>query len=999
VFDLIPVPTAPSIVTTLPNDRRIFVQDRRPDGTLSTPAALVANGVNWSPASIGTPQADLTQEFAKWYQTDIPLMAQMGVNVVRVYHDFGTGPVASAILDEFYRYGIKVIMTVDSPQGTVVADMDNITTVVDAYKNHPAILMWLIGNEWDLPDSSGRYDYGQFATLTDAANFTEQAAKLVKSLDTNHPVATAIADPDIFGIHSLSPSFSPYDTVSQENMTYTSDIVNTLVPDVDVWDLQVYRGAMFGDVFNEWASISQKPILIGEYGADSYDHGSGGENQAMQAQFDAALWGEDYLNLSAERTSGISAGANVFEWNDEWWKNGSPGTHDISSETNAGQPDGYNDEEWFGIVDINRQPKAAYFALQHGYLAGLPAVALDAHPTIQVTSQVPYQGGPNNIGVEFQIDGKPAFLRFGAALGGRGVSLAVLDTDTGIRMTRVQTFDTWKDSTNFDPLVQALKDLPDGAVFALGIADEGGFVDENNQPKQDPHVQNAVATLQALGSTEVGKIIYNGAWAMIGIKGQGVLAEDVGTTKSTPLTIHAQVSLKTDANQGKRPDLAPPTLLPIPDQTAVAGQLKWLLAEANATDNGPTTLTYSLDTAPPGASIDPLTGLFTWTPSTGPTSARVTIRVTDRDNPSFRDAKTFKIDVISPPTGVAPTAGTTPQSATVNTAFATNLEVVVTDAVGNGVPNVMVTFTAPGSGASGVFAGGGKLATGMTDDSGVAVAPGFAANTVAGTYTVTASVAGVASPAVFALTNLPGAASQLVITQQPSATATAGVAFANQPIISEEDQFGNVETGDSSTVVTVTLASGAGPLQGTTSVSVKQGVATFTNLADNTVEIISLRFTSGSLAPVTSSRINVALVPKIEHEQVVMRQKTNKKGKPVGKPVFVGFALDYSTPMDPTSAGLAANYQVDSAITKRVKKKSTTVFRPVNFIAAYNPSTEAVTLTIRGKPKFARGGRIKVIASPPNGVRSAAGVLLDASDTVFTIMPKARGITPSVIGH
>ena len=40
----------------------------------------------------------------------------------------------------------------------------------------------------------------------------------------------------------------------------------------------------------------------------------------------------------------------------------------------------------------------------------------------------------------------------------------------------------------------------------------------------------------------------------------------------------------------------------------------------------------------------------------------------------------------------------------------------------------------------------------------------------------------------------PAAASQLVITQQPSATATAGVAFATQPVVKEEDAFGNVIT-------------------------------------------------------------------------------------------------------------------------------------------------------------------------------------------------------------
>jgi hypothetical protein len=70
------------------------------------------------------------------------------------------------------------------------------------------------------------------------------------------------------------------------------------------------------------------------------------------------------------------------------------------------------------------------------------------------------------------------------------------------------------------------------------------------------------------------------------------------------------------------------------------------------------------------------------------------------------------------------------------------------------------------------------------------------------------------------ITVKPAAASQLVIQTQPSATATAGQAFAVQPVIKEEDAFGNVETSDNSTQVTASLHSGSGPLQGTTTATV-----------------------------------------------------------------------------------------------------------------------------------------------------------------------------------
>ena len=72
----------------------------------------------------------------------------------------------------------------------------------------------------------------------------------------------------------------------------------------------------------------------------------------------------------------------------------------------------------------------------------------------------------------------------------------------------------------------------------------------------------------------------------------------------------------------------------------------------------------------------------------------------------------------------------------------------------------------------------------------------------------------------------PAAATQLVLSTQPSPTATAGVAFSTQPVIYVEDQYGNLETGDNTTHVTAaSLPLGSGPLQGTTTVTAAAGIA------------------------------------------------------------------------------------------------------------------------------------------------------------------------------
>ncbi len=100
----------------------------------------------------------------------------------------------------------------------------------------------------------------------------------------------------------------------------------------------------------------------------------------------------------------------------------------------------------------------------------------------------------------------------------------------------------------------------------------------------------------------------------------------------------------------------------------------------------------------------------------------------------------------------------TPQNATVGTTFVTGLQARVTDSLGNPLSGATVTFTAPGSGASGTFSGS-ATATVATNASGAAAAPAFTANSQAGSYTVTATAAGVGLPAAFSLTNTPPAIS------------------------------------------------------------------------------------------------------------------------------------------------------------------------------------------------------------------------------------------------
>lgn len=117
-------------------------------------------------------------------------------------------------------------------------------------------------------------------------------------------------------------------------------------------------------------------------------------------------------------------------------------------------------------------------------------------------------------------------------------------------------------------------------------------------------------------------------------------------------------------------------------------------------------------------------------------------------------------------------------SAFVNTAFGIALQAIVRDSLGNAVSGVNVTFAAPGSGASGTFSGSGTSAMVATNASGVATAPTFTANSTTGGYTVTASAAGVVTPANFNLTNIAGSPAVLSLGSNPVRVRAEGITEA-----------------------------------------------------------------------------------------------------------------------------------------------------------------------------------------------------------------------------
>ncbi len=133
----------------------------------------------------------------------------------------------------------------------------------------------------------------------------------------------------------------------------------------------------------------------------------------------------------------------------------------------------------------------------------------------------------------------------------------------------------------------------------------------------------------------------------------------------------------------------------------------------------------------------------------------------------------------TPTVTIAATSGGA-QSAVVGAPFTNTLVATVMSGT-TPASGVTVTFTAPGTGASGTFATTtpGVTDTETTNSSGVATSQIFTANTTAGAYSVTATTSGATTPASFSLTNTAGAPAAIAATGGTPQSAAVGATYGS----------------------------------------------------------------------------------------------------------------------------------------------------------------------------------------------------------------------------
>ena len=128
----------------------------------------------------------------------------------------------------------------------------------------------------------------------------------------------------------------------------------------------------------------------------------------------------------------------------------------------------------------------------------------------------------------------------------------------------------------------------------------------------------------------------------------------------------------------------------------------------------------------------------------------------------------------------------------------------------------------------------------------------------AGSYTLSLSDGTLTAATTGTITIVAGSATQLVLQQSPT-SGTAGQALSPSVTVAVEDSFGNVITGDTSTV-TVAVATGPAGFDAgsTTSMAAVGGVATFSNLLFDTTGNYTLSVSDGGLTRATTGSITIS---------------------------------------------------------------------------------------------------------------------------------------------
>ncbi|MFY0594607.1 glycoside hydrolase family 2 TIM barrel-domain containing protein [Roseivirga sp.] len=176
----------------------------------------------------------------------IPKLAAHGANSFRTWRTDNGRRSGKEVLDDALKYGLKVTMGIDVGRERLGFDYDDETAVkaqlerirgeVMALKDHPALIIWGIGNELN--------HHSENPKVWDAVN---DISKMIHEIDPNHLTTTSLAGMNKEYVHLIKERATDIDILSVQ-----------MYAEVEILPEQIQKSGWEG------------PIMVTEWGATGY---------------------------------------------------------------------------------------------------------------------------------------------------------------------------------------------------------------------------------------------------------------------------------------------------------------------------------------------------------------------------------------------------------------------------------------------------------------------------------------------------------------------------------------------------------------------------------------------------------------------------------------------------------------------------------------------------------------------------------------------------------